>query len=75
MKRVGKRTFYLVDNRWLDADYLESMETTKVELFSKAYFDLLRVHKWLGKCFALGKRVVVVVDGQAFETVEPPEAD
>ena len=70
VKRVGKRTFYLVDHRWLDADYEESMETTKVELFSKAYFDLLRVHKGLGKCFALGKRVVVVVDGQAFETVD-----
>ena len=75
MKRVGKRTFYLVDHRWLDADYLETMKTTKVELFSKAYFDLLRAHKGLGKCFALGKRVVVVVDGQAFETVEPTEAD
>ena len=75
VKRVGKRTFYLVDDRWLDADYEESMETTKVELFSKAYFDLLRVHKGLGKCFALGKRVVVVVDGQAFETVDATNAD
>ena len=51
------------------------METTKVELFSKAYFDLLRAHKGLGKCFALGKRVVVVVDGQAFETVDATEVD
>ncbi|MCH9032944.1 MAG: VWA domain-containing protein [Planctomycetes bacterium] len=75
VKRVGKRTFYLVDHRWLDSDYEESMKTTKVELFSKAYFDLLRVHKGLGKCFALGKRVVVVVDGQAFETVDAIEAD
>ncbi len=29
----------------------------------------------LGKCFALGKRVVVVVDGQAFETVDATEVD
>ncbi|MCH8149320.1 MAG: VWA domain-containing protein [Planctomycetes bacterium] len=75
VKRVGKRTFYLVDHRWLDADYKESMETTKVELFSEAYFDLLREHKGLGKCFALGKRVVVVLDGQAFETVDSTEGD
>ena len=74
-KRVGTRTLYWLGDRWVDADYDKEMTTTKVEAFSEAYFKLVRDHPELGKCFALGERVVVVVDGQAFETVPPPAAE
>ncbi|MFQ5413944.1 MAG: VIT domain-containing protein [Phycisphaerae bacterium] len=75
VQRVGTRTFYRVQDRWVDAAYDKNDKTSKVELFSEAYFDLVRQHPELAKCFALGDRVVVMLDGIAYETVEPPEQD
>jgi len=66
---VGVRTFYRVEDRWIDAAYDSKAETKKVELFSEEYFELVRKHPDLGKCFALGERVVVVVSAVAYETV------
>ncbi len=66
---VGTRTFYRVDDRWIDAAYDSKTETKKIELFSEEYFEWVRKHPDLGKCFALGERVVVVLDGVAYETV------
>lgn len=66
---VGTRTFYRVDDRWIDAAYDSKTETKKIELFSEEYFELVRKHPNLGKCFALGERVVVVVGAVAYETV------
>jgi hypothetical protein len=69
---VGSRTFYWVGERWIDANYEDKQKTTKVELFSDEYFELIRKHPDLAKCFALGERVVVMLDGTAYETVPPP---
>ena len=69
VKRVGSRTFYRVKDRWIDADYDEKVETKKVEVFSEEYFELIRKHKELARCFALGEQVIVVVDVKAYETV------
>jgi Ca-activated chloride channel family protein len=71
--RVGNRTFYHVGERWIDAEYDDKVETKKVEAFSKEYFQLIRTHPELAKCFALGERIVVVVDGTAYETVPSAE--
>lgn len=73
VKRVGSRTFYRIDERWIDGKYDEKEQTTKVELYSEEYFGLIRKHPELAKCFALGERVVVVLDGKAYETVSPLE--
>ena len=67
--RVGNRTFYRIGNRWIDADYDEKVEAKKVEAFSEEYFQLVRKHPELAKCFALGERIIVVVDGTAYETI------
>jgi Ca-activated chloride channel family protein len=75
VERIKGRTFYRIDDRWVDAAYAQSTETTKVELFSEAYFKLLREHPELAGCFALGERVIVVLDGTAYETVPAPEDD
>jgi len=72
IKRVGSRTFYRVGERWVDSSYKEKAETRKIELFSEDYFKLVRAHPELAKCFALGERVVVVIDGTTYETVVPP---
>ena len=71
VERVGTRTFYRIDDRWIDAAYDETEDTKNVELFSEAYFKLAREHPELARCFALGERVVVMVDGIAYETVPP----
>jgi hypothetical protein len=51
--------------------YKEDAETHKIELFSEDYFKLVRTHPELAKCFALGERVVVVIDNIAYETIVP----
>ena len=73
VKRVDARTFYRVDERWIDAAYEKDSETRKVGLFSEEYFELIRQHPELAKVFALGEQVVVVLDGIAYETVPPKE--
>jgi Ca-activated chloride channel family protein len=70
---VGKRTFYRVDDKWIDSAYDEKVETTKIELFSEEYFELLRKHEDLARCFALGDQVIIVVGDKAYETVPPGE--
>ncbi len=71
VEHVGTRTFYRLGDRWIDAAHDSDRETRKVEAFSKEYFDLIRKHPSLAKCFALGERVVVVIDGTSYETVPP----
>jgi Ca-activated chloride channel family protein len=73
--RVGTRTFYFVDKKWVDSAYDGKAETQKVELYSAAYFDLLKAKPALGPIFALGERVIVVFEGTVYETVPPPPAE
>jgi Ca-activated chloride channel family protein len=67
---VASRTFYRDGERWLDSAYDEQRETIKVQLFSEAYFQLLREHPDAGKFLALGPRVVVVLNDKVYETTE-----
>jgi hypothetical protein len=66
---VGEGTFYRVDGKWIDSEYDEKVETTKIEVFSEEYFELLRKHEDLARCFALGDQVIVVVGDKAYETI------
>jgi hypothetical protein len=45
------------------------METEKVVFLSDEYFALLDENPELGPYFALGDRVIVVLDGIAYEVV------
>lgn len=71
--RAGGRTFYRIDDRWVDAKHDLITETDKVEAFSERYFELLRGHEDLAPCFALGDRVIVVIDGKSIEIVPPSD--
>jgi len=68
MKRIGGRTFYLLEGRWVESGFDEKAAVHKIELFSKAYFDLLAKHPKLAKVLALGQRVVFRLDGKWYET-------
>jgi hypothetical protein len=45
------------------------MKTKKVAFLGEEYFDLISQVPVLGSYFALGERVIVVHEGQAYETV------
>jgi Ca-activated chloride channel family protein len=63
---VGGKTFYLNDERWLDAEYKEDMKTVAVEFLSDDYFKLLDRHPELAKFLSLGSNVTCVLDGVAY---------
>ncbi|MBI2920665.1 MAG: VWA domain-containing protein [Planctomycetes bacterium] len=66
---IGDRTFYQVDGVWMDQKAKGDVKTTKVEYLSDEYFKLLKEKPELGKYFALGDRLVVMVGDAAFEVV------
>jgi hypothetical protein len=67
---VGDRAFVLRDGVWTDTTFdTSTMTTTKLDFGSDAFFQLLADHPEAGRYFALGERVIVVIDGVAYETV------
>ncbi len=74
MRNVGAKTFYREGERWVDSAYTAAetkLPTVKLTLYSSEYFELTRKHVDVAKYLAIGPRVVVVIDGKAYETVEP----
>jgi len=70
VKWVGGRAFVLREGVWTDTTYdPHQMGTTELAFGSAAYFQLLSQHPEWGKYFALGERVIVVLDGTAYEAV------
>lgn len=68
VQTVGGKTFFLRDGVWTDSTFdAEAMTAEQVPFLSDAYFALLTEHPELGEYFALGERVIVVVDGTAYE--------
>ncbi len=65
---VGDRTFIALNGVWTDTTFTpDTMETQKVEFLSDEYFALLMEKPELAEYFALGERVIVVLDGVAYE--------
>ena len=69
MKNVGSKTFLWRNDTWIDTTFDRSMKTKKVAFLGEEYFDLISQVPVLGSYFALGERVIVVHEGQAYETV------
>ncbi len=75
VKNVGIKTFLNVDGVWIDTQFDPStMTTTPVQFASADYFALVEARPELGAAFALGQRVIVIVDGTAYEVV-PEKTD
>jgi len=71
IREVGPKTFVLRNGTWIDTAFEGTeMETVKVRFLSDEYFDLISDRPRLGGYFALGERVIVVVDGAIYEVVE-----
>jgi len=75
IQTVNGKTFILQGGVWTDTTFEpDTMETQKVEFVSDAYFDLVMQHPELGEYFALGERVIVVLDGVAYEVTSEAAA-
>jgi hypothetical protein len=74
VKQIGTRTFYLRAGAWTDSQLKAEHKPTQLKAFSKEYFELLKKHPDLGAVMALGGRILVVVDGQAYQ-IEPAEEE
>ncbi|MCJ7551028.1 MAG: VWA domain-containing protein, partial [Anaerolineae bacterium] len=72
---VGERAFVHHDGGWTDTTFdPTTMTTIKLAFGSDAFFEFLAEHPEAGRFFALGERVIVVIDGVAYETVPAGEA-
>ena len=68
VKRAAGKTFYLIEGVWTDSEFkVDSRLPETVLVFgSDEYFALLKQNPKLGSYFALGERVVVVLDGRVY---------
>ncbi len=70
VRTVGSRTFVLKDEVWVDTQYdPEQMQAQPVPFLSPAYFELADRREDVAAALALGERVILVVDGSAYEVV------
>ncbi|MFA9491744.1 MAG: VIT domain-containing protein [Anaerolineales bacterium] len=70
VKYVGSRTFRLVDGVWIDTAFdPDRMDTVDVPFLSDEYFELANARAEFGDAFALGDRVIVVVDELAYQVI------
>lgn len=69
VKQIGDKAFILRDGVWTDSSFDSTkMTTTKVQFGSDEYFALLEQHPNWAPFLALGQKVILVVDGTAYET-------
>ena len=74
VKIVGARTFVLSEGVWIDTTFdPDTMQTTQVSFLSDDYFALSASSPDIAAAFALGQRVIVLWDGQAYEVVADGE--
>jgi Ca-activated chloride channel family protein len=70
IQTVNDKTFILQGDVWTDTAFQpDTMETQKIVFLSDQYFTLLEQLPQLGDYFAVGERVIVVLDGVAYEVV------
>jgi Ca-activated chloride channel family protein len=70
IRLAGGRTFRLIEGVWTDTGFdPEAMKTLEVPFLSADYFALAASRPDVGAALALAERVIVVVDGKAYETV------
>jgi hypothetical protein len=68
VQRVGDKTFYLREGVWTDAEIRADVRLpeTTVTFGSDEYYALLGRVPALGRYFALGEQVAVIVDGRLY---------
>ena len=75
VRTVSSKTFLWRNDTWIDTTFDRSMKTKKVPFLGDEYFNLISMEPVLGSYFALGERVIVVHEGQAYEIVAEEGSD
>jgi Ca-activated chloride channel family protein len=71
VQAIGDKTFLLRSDVWMDTQFDPSkMTTKKIEFGGEAFFALTANNPDWGKYFALGSRVIVVLNGVAYEITD-----
>jgi Ca-activated chloride channel family protein len=67
---IGSRTFVFNDEKWVDTTFdPDKMKPIPVAFLSPDYFALAQSRPDLGAALAVGEKVIIVVDGKAYEVV------
>jgi Ca-activated chloride channel homolog len=67
LRQVGDKAFILHNGAWLDTAFdANRMQPERIAFGSERYFQLLAQHPEIGRYLALGDRVTVLLDGQAY---------
>jgi len=65
---VADKAFILRNDFWTDTSYdPQKSHVTRLAFGSPAYFGLLAEHPQWGRYLAVGERVIVVLDGTAYQ--------
>jgi Ca-activated chloride channel family protein len=70
IKYIGDKTFYLMDEGWVDEDFKEEMKVTEIKYLSDQYFKLINKEPEVGKILSLGKKITFVYEGKAYRIIE-----
>jgi len=70
MQTVADKSFILRNGVWTDTRYQEGTPTVDVGFGSEDYFNLVAARPDWAKYFALGDKVIVVLDGTAYRVAE-----
>ena len=67
---VGSKTFLMKDGVWVDTEYKADTRLPKVDVTfgSEEFFKLVADKPELAEFFALGKKVIVVLDGKVYQS-------
>ena len=67
VRHIEDKVFVLRDGIWMDTLYdSDQMSAIEVKFGSPAYFDLLNRHPASGRYLAVGRQVIVVLEGNVF---------
>jgi Ca-activated chloride channel family protein len=64
IRYFGTKTFYFINQVWIDSEYTEGGKTVKLAYGSDAYFKLLEAKPEIGKYLAMGEKVILYWNDQ-----------
>lgn len=66
-REIGDRTFYLIDEKWVDGSVSSEKADITIKAYSAAYFELSKKHPAINKYLALGDKLILKVEGKIVE--------
>ncbi len=67
---MNGRAFFLNGTQWVDAKTQGLTKHEDVKFNSDAYYDLLEKHPEAAQWLALGRNMLIAIDGTAYEITE-----